>query len=325
MTSFYLRTQNGCNDSLAHKNENRHRNTEIINVVNLTMNLDNLNSFKPVGETTLASSNHVCTQNSPHVYGDESLSDDYNNFMAEGNHPNTFRTHSESENEMSSLSTPPESDGDQSSSRSSSDLSDDEEFDLTFLMQKRNILKRYCDVLKASEFYDASIAKNPLPEVPNPIWNEAKEMMKELFEVSDGPIALAPPPTMPLVRVSKRPRIDISNVSRIDSKAYTSATENIHATLGSINDKHDKLPIVCDSKWMVMLLQDLSTAEKHSGIGRALSSDATSRSGVILTRECGEIKLDPLVGIALCASEANKEMCRSIAMEDALMITDTVQ
>jgi hypothetical protein len=28
------------------------------------------------------------------------------------------------------------------------DLSDDEEFDLTFLMQKRNILKRYCDVLK---------------------------------------------------------------------------------------------------------------------------------------------------------------------------------
>jgi hypothetical protein len=34
-----------------------------------------------------------------------------------------------------------------------------------------------------------------------------------------------------LVRVSKRPRIDISNVSRIDSKAYTSATENIHATL----------------------------------------------------------------------------------------------
>lgn len=288
------------------------------------MNLDNLNSLKPVGETTSAI-NHMHSQNNHGVYGDESLSDDYNNFMAEGDRPTTFRTNSESENEMSSLSTPPESDGDQSSSPYNSDMSDDEEFDLTFLIQKRNILKRYCDVLKASEFYDASIAKNPLPEVPNPIWNEAKEMMKELFEVSDSPIAVTLPPSKPSVRISKRPRIDISHVSRIDSKAYTNAAENTDITLGSINEKSDKLPIVCDSNWMVKLLQDLTSAEKHNGVGKALIADVTSTPGGIVTRECGQIKLDPLVGIALCASEANKAMCPSIAMEDALMITDTAQ
>jgi hypothetical protein len=277
------------------------------------MNLDDFKSFKSVGETTSAI-NRLCSLNNSSEYGDESLSDDYYNFMAEGDGPSKFSVHDGSENEMSSLSTPPESDGNQSSSPYSSDMSDDEEFELTFLIEKRNILKRYCDVLKSSEYYDASIAKNPLPEIPNPIWNEAKEMMKEMFEVSDSPKAVTPPPIVPPVRVSKRPRIDISNVSRIDSKAYTNAAGNIHASLGSIKDDNSKFSIFCDSKSMVKSLQDLSTVETQ-----------TSSSGGIVTRECGEFQLDPLVGMATCTLEAMKEMRPSIAIEDALMITDIAQ
>ena len=277
------------------------------------MNLDDFKSFKTVGETTSAI-NPLCCQDSASEYGDESLSDDYCNFMAEGDRPDTFSTDAGSENEMSSLSTPPESDGNQSYSPYSSDMSDDEEFELTFLIEKRNILKRYCDVLKSSEYYDASIAKNPLPEVPNPIWNEAKEMMKEMFEVSDGPKVVTSPPIVPPVRASKRPRIDISNVSRIDSKAYTNAAGNILASLGSIKDDHTKFTIFCDSKSMVESLQELSSGEKR-----------TSSSGGNVTSEYGEFKLDPLVGIATCTLEAMKEICPRITMEDALMITDTAQ
>jgi hypothetical protein len=236
-----------------------------------------------------------------------------------------------SDNELSSLSTPPASDGDSCDSPDTSDMSDDDDFDLLYLAEKRNILKRYCDVLHSCEAYDASIAGNPISADPAPIWSEAKEVMAELFDAADDQQVVVAPNTNSLStfsrgRAYKKPRIDISVVRLIDSKAYSNADENLYSHLGQANDPKVKSSVFCDSKWMIRSLQQLSELDQRSEILAAEESTADDISTTsTLTKEGWDVNINPLLGIVSFAQKAEKKLSVGTTMDEALMITGKAQ
>jgi hypothetical protein len=227
-----------------------------------------------------------------------------------------------SENEMSSLSTPPASDGDRSMSPANSESSDDDDFDLTFLTEKRNILKRYCEALHATESYHASIAKNPIPDVSHAIWDEAREIMEELFDGTECKKTMSLPTIEPRAPAAKRPRIDISNVTRIDASACNNGAGNIHASPSSTSEQQSKTHAFFESKCMVKTFQRLAS------LGHPSHDAKTVRGGYtrsIEVRGRSDIECHPVLVIPSFVPGKFDEVCKGTSMEEALRITDIAQ
>lgn len=236
-------------------------------------------------------------------------------FDADGSHHS-----SGSENEMSSLSTPPASDGNRSMSPANSDSSDDDDFDLTYLAEKRNILKRYCEALNATESYHASIAKDPLPEVSNSIWDEARDIMEELFDGTEGQNTRSHPTIEPRALAFKRPRIDTTNVTRIDASACNNGVGNIHASLSSGNDQQSTSPNFYDSRCMVNAFQNFSSLGHPSG-GAAEAASAR----IVRVRESCGIECHLALEIPTFVPRKYNEVCNGTTMGEALNISDVAQ
>ncbi|KAI2496703.1 hypothetical protein MHU86_17799 [Fragilaria crotonensis] len=227
-----------------------------------------------------------------------------------------------SENEMSSLSTPPASDGDRSMSPANSESSDDDDFDLTFLTEKRNILKRYCEALHATECYHASIAKNPPPDVSHAIWDEAREIMEELFDGTECKKTMSLPTIELRAPVAKRPRIDISNVTRIDASACKNGAGNIHATLTSTIEQQSNAFAFFDSKCMVKTFQHLSSLGSSSHDAENAAGGCTTS---IEVRDRSNIECHPTLVIPSFVPRKFNEVCKGTSMEEALRFTDISQ
>ena len=255
--------------------------------------------------------------------GSLSVADHDNEVLAEVDFKAEDSHHSSgSENEMSSLSTPPASDGGRSMSPANSESSDDDDFDMTFLTEKRNILQRYCEALHATESYHASIAKNPIPETSNSIWDEARELMDEMFDTNECKQKRSLPNTdiesRPLA--SKRPRIDISNVTRIDASACNNGAGDIHGSLISTNGQLSTFPNFYDSKCMVNAFRRLSSFGCPSR-----SAAEAEAAGSVEVRESCDMDFHPALEIPCLVPRKYNEVGKGTTMDEALGISDIAQ
>jgi hypothetical protein len=139
--------------------------------------------------------------------------------------------------DFSSLSSPPFSDQDFDSmqgSKASSD-EDDEEIDMEYLNEKREILKRYCDAMKSIEAYTSSISNIPFEEDSDSIWIKAKEVMKDLSDNHEYPtapdIVQSQSETTHEIPPKKRQRVATSTVTLVSSRLYNNETSPIDESI----------------------------------------------------------------------------------------------
>jgi hypothetical protein len=232
------------------------------------------------------------------------------------------------DNDLSSLSSPPEageSPTSSSSESSGSDSVDDDDEDieenLQFLNEKCEILKRFSAVMQAEELYDASIAKNIPKSDISSIWKEAKKISENLSKKKRGRRAAFAPSvkqadnTLALKQSPrKKARIDITSVKCVSSKSYMKAQKECSQT-AFVNE---------DRSWMVKALQQIreESAESapHNSFGATSRKDNTT----------GSIYLDSLEQhlpgrVSADEDGMNNNASIGTTMEDALCITNIAQ
>ena len=277
--------------------------------------------------------------------GDSGYSSDQDDFLLEGSMISDERTEESKtvqwtdplvdtavvgnpvfDNDLSSLSSPPEAGQSQTSSSSESsetDSSDDEDEDieanLQFLNEKCEILKRFSEVMQAEELYDASIAKNIPKSDMSPIWKEAKKISESLSKKKRGRrVACAPSvkQTDKALKQSprKKARIDITSVSCVSSKSYMKAQKECTKT-AFVNE---------DGSWMAKAFQQIR--EESAEPAPQNSFGATSRKD----NTTGSIYLDSLEQhlpgrVSVDEDGMNNRDSIGTTMEDALCITNTAQ
>mmetsp|Transcript_17484 Transcript_17484/g.26543 ORF Transcript_17484/g.26543 Transcript_17484/m.26543 type:complete len:258 (+) Transcript_17484:75-848(+) len=110
---------------------------------------------------------------------------------------------------------------------------DDIESNLTFLDEKRDILKRVSDLLDSNDIYDASIAKNEDLGSNSELFDEAKEIIAALSRKTTVPRKVTFAPSTKTLEKRKalrnsprkKARIDISSVEQVSSKSYNAVAE----------------------------------------------------------------------------------------------------
>lgn len=101
------------------------------------------------------------------------------------------------------------------------DTSDDGKWNMRYLQKKRRLLKRATEFTDLEEAYDASIARETISASlhDSPLWREAKDLAAELCP---GKPSSPPKPNqsgLQSSRPNKRPRIDLSSVHHVSSRA----------------------------------------------------------------------------------------------------------
>lgn len=113
------------------------------------------------------------------------------------------------------------------------DGNDNIESNLTFLDEKRDILKRVSDLLDSNDIYDASIAKNEDLGSNSELFDEAKEIIAALSRKTTAPRKVTFATSTKTLEKRKalrnsprkKARIDISSVEQVSSKSYNAVVE----------------------------------------------------------------------------------------------------
>jgi hypothetical protein len=226
--------------------------------------------------------------------------------------------------DISSISSPPLSEQDFDSVQGSKGSNDDEDegFDMEYLNEKRQILKRYCDAMKSIEAYTSAISNVPIEDDSDSIWSKAKEVMKDLSDSYEHPnapeIFQSRPEIMYEFPPSKRQCVDTSNVTLVSSNFYNEkispGDESIQRK-ETISEIHNLIAFYNTA--LECPISDSASMDSSEGM-----LESARKQNPLIRNGTGELMLYNGVGpmSPFTVSEANNFL--DMTMEDALMISE---
>jgi hypothetical protein len=224
--------------------------------------------------------------------------------------------------EISSLSSPPFSEQDCDSIHGSkASNEEDEEFEMEYLNEKREILKRYCDAMKSIEAYTSSISNIPIEDDWDSIWNEAKEVLKDLSDSHEYPtapdIVQSQSEAIYEIPPTKRQRVDTSNVTLVPSRMYNNETSPIDESI----KRRETISEIHDLIYFYKVELECTTSESNNMESSKGASESALKHNPVIRNGSNELILYD-VGTLSSLPVLEQNTLIDITMEDALMISE---